>query len=127
KRREQPLPQLRGFGLIRSQDVTVSVPVGGVDERHAPYRHDAGLWLQSNTGLTRLASYLHDSLTNPTPVRTAQVQLTGRVRPGEKVVLGERRADGVVVEEELVVAQVSASTDGRGDAMSITGPVTARR
>ncbi|MDO5502159.1 MAG: hypothetical protein Q4G67_03185, partial [Actinomycetia bacterium] len=125
-RREQPLPQLRGYGLVTVHDHSVHIPIDGVDDRHAPYRHDAGMWVQSSTALTRMASLLHDALTRPTPVRTAQVQATGRVRPGMKIGLVERRVDGVVVTEELVVARLSSSTLPADDAMTLTGIVTAR-
>lgn len=125
-RRGQPLPQLRGRGRVNAVDREVVVPIAGTNVHHGPYVHDCGVWVQHPDDLARVASYLHDSLTRPTPVRTAQVQLDGRVRPGMKVALVERRLDGLVITEELVVARVSASTAGEGDAMDVEGVVVAR-
>lgn len=126
-RRGQPLPQLRGRGRVNSLEREVFVPIAGTNVHHAPYTHDCGVWVQHPDDLARVASCLHDSITRPTPVRTAQVQLDGRVQPGVKIALVERRLDGIVVTEELVVARVSASTAGEGDAMDVEGVVTARR
>lgn len=126
-RKEQPLPQLRGFGLGLIQQLSLRNEIDGVDLRHGSLRHDCGLWIQNTSGAKRVMSCIYDAVLNPTPVRTAVVEVSGWVKVGQKVTLRERRLDGVLIEEDIIVATLAGETSSTSDQMTIEGIVTARR
>lgn len=110
-RKSQPFPQLRGMGKLVFNDHTIEVIVPGVDDRHPPIRHDAGMWAQSNTYCNQIASNIASEVVNPTPRFTVLIELAPQVRPGHKMRVIEHRPTGHVVETTGVVQRVRGSSD----------------
>lgn len=126
RRKHMDFPQLRGPARGTLRRLTLTTDIEGVDSRHGPCRHDTGLWVQQNTAVSRIASNLRDAIVNPVPLRTVQVEATGRVKAGQKIAAVERRPDGLVITEEIVVGRLRGDTTAPGDAMTVQGVVTKR-
>ncbi|MFK5691273.1 hypothetical protein ACI3EY_16570 [Ornithinimicrobium sp. LYQ92] len=122
-RKQQPLPQFRGYSKAVREDRTVSVSVTG-DERHPDAVHDAGMWVQGDNYAAYIASELAEALTDPVEIVQVDCSLDPWIKVGQVIEAHQRKVDGSVTQVRGVVVGARGSTSSAS--MSLDVAVTAK-
>jgi len=117
-RKNQPLPQIRGWGQLYWTDVVTSVEVTG-DDRHEELEHDVKDWVQNGVWRKDVADALAESTVNPAPELRLLTAVDPTVEVGEHAELVVTYPDGAVLEAEGLVAGVSVSMPSDRDQMTV--------
>lgn len=113
-RKRQPLPQVRGNGLLHWYRGTSRYALPGGSDAYPDVTHDAGMWVQSATWLGELAAEYAAGLTDPAPVVQVTTPVTPGIKVADKIRVIQHAADGTVASTlEGVVSRIRVASLAR--------------